>query len=117
MIRRSIETGTKQFGMCISDPQKGYVCVPLCENNQTFMKMFSSMSTDSALCSSFADYGCMLYIRNVDYLPDGRSIVDTVGLRRFRVLQRGMKDGYYTADIEYLEDTKVFIPCSYLMSI
>ncbi|XP_060103350.1 LON peptidase N-terminal domain and RING finger protein 1 [Heteronotia binoei] len=78
MIRRSIETGTKQFGMCISDSQKG-----------------------------FADYGCMLYIRNVDYLPDGRSIVDTVGLRRFRVLQRGMKDGYCTADIEYLEDTKI----------
>ncbi|KAJ6668613.1 hypothetical protein lerEdw1_012095 [Lerista edwardsae] len=78
MTRRSIETGTKQFGMCISDPQNG-----------------------------FADYGCMLYIRNLDYLPDGRSIVDTVGLKRFRVLQRGMKDGYCTADIEYLEDTKV----------
>ncbi|KAL8207387.1 UNVERIFIED_CONTAM: LON peptidase N-terminal domain and RING finger protein 1 [Gekko kuhli] len=78
MIRRSIETGTKQFGMCISDPQKG-----------------------------FADYGCMLYIRNVDYLPDGRSIVDTVGLKRFRVLQRRMKDGYCTADIQYLEDTKI----------
>ncbi|XP_048364844.1 LON peptidase N-terminal domain and RING finger protein 1 isoform X1 [Sphaerodactylus townsendi] len=78
MIRRSIETGTKQFGMCTSDPQKG-----------------------------FADYGCMLYIRNIDYLPDGRSIVDTVGLKRFTVLQRGMKDGYCTADIEYLEDTKI----------
>ncbi|XP_062991252.1 LON peptidase N-terminal domain and RING finger protein 1 [Elgaria multicarinata webbii] len=78
MIRRSIETGTKQFGMCISDPKKG-----------------------------FADYGCMLYIRNLDYLPDGRSVVDTVGLKRFRILQRGMKDGYCTADIEYLEDIKV----------
>lgn len=50
----------------------------------------------------------MLYIRNLDYLPDGRSVVDTVGLKRFRVLQRGMKDGYCTADIEYLEDIKVF---------
>lgn len=49
----------------------------------------------------------MLYIRNLDYLPDGRSVVDTVGLKRFRVLQRGMKDGYFTADIEYLEDTQV----------
>ncbi|XP_066488506.1 LON peptidase N-terminal domain and RING finger protein 1 [Tiliqua scincoides] len=78
MTRRSIETGTKQFGMCISDPQNG-----------------------------FADYGCMLYIRNLDYLPDGRSVVDTVGLKRFKVLQRGMKDGYCTADIEYLEDIKV----------
>lgn len=56
---------------------------------------------------SFADYGCMLQIRNVHFLPDGRSVVDTIGGRRFRVLKRGMKDGYCTADIEYLEDVKV----------
>ncbi|KAM6261736.1 LON peptidase N-terminal domain and RING finger protein 1 [Porphyrio hochstetteri] len=78
MIRRSMETGTKQFGMCISDSQNG-----------------------------FADYGCMLQIRNVHFLPDGRSVVDTVGGKRFRVLRRGMKDGYCTADIEYLEDVKI----------
>ncbi|XP_067386647.1 LON peptidase N-terminal domain and RING finger protein 1 isoform X2 [Emydura macquarii macquarii] len=78
MIRRSMETGTKQFGMCIGDPQ-----------------------------NNFADYGCMLQIRNIHFLPDGRSVVDTVGGKRFRVLQRGMKDGYCTADIEYLEDIKV----------
>lgn len=49
----------------------------------------------------------MLQIRNVHFLPDGRSVVDTVGGKRFRVLKRGMKDGYCTADIEYLEDVKV----------
>ncbi|XP_043918431.1 LON peptidase N-terminal domain and RING finger protein 1 isoform X2 [Protopterus annectens] len=78
MIRRCIESGTKQFGMCVSEPQKG-----------------------------FADCGCMLFIRNVHFLPDGRSVVDTVGGRRFQVLQRGMKDGYWTAHIKYLEDIKV----------
>lgn len=50
----------------------------------------------------------MLQIRNVHFLPDGRSVVDTVGGKRFRVLKRGMKDGYCTADIEYLEDVKVW---------
>ncbi|OBS74038.1 hypothetical protein A6R68_15422, partial [Neotoma lepida] len=78
MIRRSMQTGTRQFGMCVSDTQ-----------------------------NSFADYGCMLQIRNVHFLPDGRSVVDTVGGKRFRVLKRGMKDGYCTADIEYLEDVKI----------
>ncbi|XP_029949850.1 LON peptidase N-terminal domain and RING finger protein 1 [Salarias fasciatus] len=78
MIRRCMETGTRQFGMCINDPQKG-----------------------------FADYGCMLIIRSVHFLPDGRSVVDTIGGKRFRVLSRGMKDGYSTADIEHLEDTRV----------
>uniref|UniRef100_A0A4W6D5D7 LON peptidase N-terminal domain and ring finger 1 n=1 Tax=Lates calcarifer TaxID=8187 RepID=A0A4W6D5D7_LATCA len=78
MIRRCMDTGTRQFGMCINDPQKGFV-----------------------------DYGCMLIIRSVHFLPDGRSVVDTIGGKRFRVLSRGMKDGYSTADIEHLEDTRV----------
>ncbi|XP_063314992.1 LON peptidase N-terminal domain and RING finger protein 2 isoform X2 [Pelobates fuscus] len=78
MIRRSMETGTKQFGMCIADELKG-----------------------------FADYGCMLRVRDVKFFPDGRSVVDTVGLSRFKVLSHGQRDGYHTANIEYLEDKKV----------
>uniref|UniRef100_A0A668AW30 Si:ch1073-440b2.1 n=1 Tax=Myripristis murdjan TaxID=586833 RepID=A0A668AW30_9TELE len=78
MIRRSMETGTKQFGMCISDEVKG-----------------------------FADYGCMLEVRDVKFFPDGRSVVDTIGVSRFRVLSHGQRDGYNTAKIEYLEDRKV----------
>nr|XP_060625751.1 LON peptidase N-terminal domain and RING finger protein 2 [Anolis sagrei ordinatus] len=78
MIRRCMETGTKQFGMCLADELKG-----------------------------FADYGCMLEVRDVKFFPDGRSVVDTVGVRRFRVLSHGQRDGYNTANIEYLEDKKV----------
>lgn len=78
MIRRSMETGTKQFGMCIADELKG-----------------------------FADYGCMLQVRDVKFFPDGRSVVDTIGVSRFKVLSHGQRDGYHTAKIEYLEDKKV----------
>lgn len=78
MIRRSMETGTKQFGMCIADELKG-----------------------------FADYGCMLQVRDVKFFPDGRSVVDTIGVSRFRVISHGQRDGYHTAKIEYLEDRKV----------
>ncbi|KAM9600603.1 LON peptidase N-terminal domain and RING finger protein 3 isoform 2-T2 [Morphnus guianensis] len=78
MIRRCMETGTKQFGMCISDPVKG-----------------------------FADYGCILEIRNVEFFADGRSVVDSIGKRRFKVMQHSQRDGYNTADIEYIEDQKV----------
>ncbi|XP_027012019.1 LON peptidase N-terminal domain and RING finger protein 2 isoform X1 [Tachysurus fulvidraco] len=78
MIRRAMETGTKQFGMCISDELKG-----------------------------FADYGCMLEVKDVKFFPDGRSVVDTVGMARFKVLSHGQRDGYNTAKIEYLEDKKV----------
>ncbi|KAJ8338590.1 hypothetical protein SKAU_G00375560 [Synaphobranchus kaupii] len=78
MIRRCMEIGTKQFGMCLSDSVKG-----------------------------FADYGCILEIRSVEFFTDGRSVVNTVGKRRFRVIQHSQRDGYNTADIEYLEDKKV----------
>ncbi|XP_060681989.1 LON peptidase N-terminal domain and RING finger protein 2-like [Hemiscyllium ocellatum] len=78
MIRRCMETGTKQFGMCIGNETKG-----------------------------FADYGCMLEIRDVKFFPDGRSVVDTIGKSRFKVLSHGQRDGYNTANIEYLEDKKV----------
>ncbi|KAG9349062.1 hypothetical protein JZ751_029380 [Albula glossodonta] len=79
MIRRCMEIGTKQFGMCLSsDSVKG-----------------------------FADYGCILEIRSVEFFADGRSVVNTVGKRRFRVIQHSQRDGYNTADIEYLEDEKV----------
>ncbi|KAG7517917.1 LON peptidase N-terminal domain and RING finger protein 1-like [Solea senegalensis] len=78
MMRRCMETGTKKFGMCSYEPGKG-----------------------------FADYGCILEIHTLELLPDGRSFVDTVGGSRFRVLKRGQRDGYHTADIEYLEDIKV----------
>ncbi|XP_065412740.1 LON peptidase N-terminal domain and RING finger protein 3 isoform X2 [Chrysemys picta bellii] len=77
MIRRCMETGTKQFGMCIGDPVKG-----------------------------FADYGCILEIRNVEFFADGRSVVDSIGKRRFKVIEHSQRDGYNTADIEYIEDQK-----------
>lgn len=59
------------------------------------------------LCVRFADYGCMLEILDLELLPDGRSYVETIGGSRFKVLKRGQRDGYHTADIEYLEDIKV----------
>uniref|UniRef100_A0A8C5ATI3 LON peptidase N-terminal domain and RING finger protein 3-like n=1 Tax=Gadus morhua TaxID=8049 RepID=A0A8C5ATI3_GADMO len=78
MIRRCMETGTRCFGMCLGDEAKG-----------------------------FADYGCLLEIRNVEVFADGRSVVDCIGRRRFKVNQHRQQDGYNTADIEYLEDVKV----------
>lgn len=41
------------------------------------------------------------------FFPDGRSVVDTIGVARFKVLSHGQRDGYNTAKIEYLEDRKV----------
>lgn len=49
----------------------------------------------------------MLEIKDLRTLPDESSVVDAVGISRFRVLSHRHRDGYNTADIEYLEDEKV----------
>ncbi|XP_065842163.1 LON peptidase N-terminal domain and RING finger protein 3-like isoform X2 [Oscarella lobularis] len=78
MMRRCIESGTRQFGMCKS-----------CETNR------------------FSDVGTMLIIRDAKFLPDGRSLIDTVGGRRFKVLSRGTRDGYNTARVTCFSDDKI----------
>lgn len=66
--------------------------------------MFTCFCSDF---NRFADYGCILEIRNVEFFADGRSVVDSIGKRRFKVIQHSQRDGYNTADIEYIEDQKV----------
>ena len=46
----------------------------------------------------------MLEIRGIQYFEDGQSVLDTVGGRRFKVLERDTRDGYQTANVEFLED-------------
>jgi len=77
MVRQAMETGSRQFGMCmhIASEQGG-----------------------------FASHGTMLEIQDVSYFPDGRSVVNTMGGRRFRVVSRGMRDGYNTAKVEIIHD-------------
>jgi len=80
MIRRAMESGSRQFGMCAylqNDPH------------------------------GFAEYGTMLEVRDVEFFADGRSVVNTVGGRRFKVLHRTMIDGYYTATVDFLVDQTV----------
>lgn len=78
MIRKSYELGTRMFGMCTTDAEMG-----------------------------FSEYGTMLFIDKMELLPDGRSIVQTTATRRFRVMSRGMRDGYNTAMVRWLEDEAV----------
>ena len=46
------------------------------------------------------DFGTMLEIKGVTMLPDGRSMVETWGAYRFRIMERGTMDGYMVARIE-----------------
>ncbi|KAI0335508.1 hypothetical protein GY45DRAFT_1240434 [Cubamyces sp. BRFM 1775] len=61
-------------------------------------------SASSGVPSTGNDYGTMLAIRNVRMLPDGRSLVETWGTWRFRIMERGTLDGYMVARVERIED-------------
>lgn len=79
MVRRAIESGSRQFG------------IVLAQNNR----------------QKYAEYGTMLDIRDCVQLGDGCCILSTLGTKRFRVLRRSEKDGYDTANIEFIKDEPI----------
>lgn len=74
MLRRCLESPIPRFGMIMA-PKPG-------------------------AGSPQIEYGTMLEIRSVQMLPDGRSMVETWGTFRFRILERGTLDGYMVGRIE-----------------
>lgn len=46
------------------------------------------------------NYGTMLDIKSVKILSDGRSVIETWGTDRFRLVKRGERDGYMVGKIE-----------------
>jgi Lon protease-like protein len=74
MLRRCLESPTPRFGMV--------------------------MPPKSASSNVTMEFGTMLEIKGVRMLPDGRSLVHTWGVSRFRILERGTLDGYMVGRIE-----------------
>ncbi|XP_075228515.1 LON peptidase N-terminal domain and RING finger protein 1 [Lycorma delicatula] len=82
MVRRCVEGGTRQFAMaaCVNQP---------------------------AGLKRYAEFGTMLEIKDWVLLGDGCSILSTVGVRRFQVISRAERDGYDTAQVQFLKDTPI----------
>jgi hypothetical protein len=84
MIRRAIESGSRKFGMLLNNPRQ--------EDQDELGRV------------PFYQYGTLLHIVNMELLPDGRSMIETVGVSRFRVKEHGMLDGYLVGRIERIDD-------------
>lgn len=54
--------------------------------------------------ANFYELGTLLRIVNVEFYPDGRCLLETVGLSRFRVVRHGSVDGYTVAETEPIHD-------------
>jgi Lon protease-like protein len=87
MIRRALESGDRKFGMVLHNPTR---------------------EPQGALGPvAYCQYGTMLEIINMQLLPDGRSVIETVGVSRFRVLKDGELDNYKVCKIERIEDMSI----------
>lgn len=84
MIRRAIESGDRKFGMMMYN-RRGEVQGELG-------------------ATQFMQYGTLLHIISMEMMPDGRSLIETRGLSRFRVKDWGMLDGYIVGNIERMDD-------------
>ncbi|KAK1971153.1 ATP-dependent protease La domain-containing protein [Colletotrichum sublineola] len=82
MIRRALE-GDRTFGMVL--PQR-----PRTAND-----------------THFVEYGTLLRIVNAEYFADGRSLIETTGVSRFRIIRHGILDGYLVGKIERLDDISI----------
>lgn len=55
----------------------------------------------------FCEVGTLLRIVNIEFFPDGRSLLETVGISRFRVTRHGSVDGYIVAKVEKVDDVSI----------
>jgi len=55
----------------------------------------------------YEDLGTLLRITNVEFLPDGRSLLETMGVSRFRIRSSAHVDGYLVAETECINDISI----------
>ncbi|KAK5199109.1 hypothetical protein LTR99_001149 [Exophiala xenobiotica] len=84
MIRRAMTSGSRKFGMLM---YRQYGVAP---GQPPFMP-----------------YGTVLFIERIELLPDGRSLIETRGLYRFRVIEASMHDGYFVGRVQRIDDIPV----------
>jgi len=84
MIKRAVESGDRKFGMLLHNPSR--------EAQGELGRV------------PFYQYGTLLHIVNMHLMPDGRSLIETVGVSRFRVVKYGQLDGYTIGKIERIDD-------------
>jgi Lon protease-like protein len=85
MIRRVLASGNGKFGMVMYNRQR---------------RALPGQREDVP----FVHYGTLLMIERCELLPDGRSLVVATGVSRFRILDSGMRDGYFVARTERVDD-------------
>ncbi|KAK8041864.1 PUA-like domain-containing protein [Apiospora rasikravindrae] len=77
------------------------------DGNRTFGMVLYTQPTEANGRANFLPIGTLLRIVNIEFFPDGRSLVETVGVSRFNVLKHALLDGYMVGNIEKLDDVSL----------
>ena len=84
MMRRAMENGDRKFGMLMYNRR--------------------GESQGDLGRTQFMLYGTMLHINTMQMMSDGRSLLETRGVSRFRVRSSDLLDGYLVGQIERVDD-------------
>ena len=84
MVRRAVENGDRRFGMMMYNSRR--------------------QPQGSLGHVHYMQYGTLLYIERLEMFADGRSLLQTIGQSRFRILETDMRDGYLVGRIQRIED-------------
>ena len=87
MIRRAMENGDRKFGM--------------------LMYNMRGLPQGDLGPTQFMLYGTLLHIDDMRLLPDGRSLIETRGVSRFRVKDWRLLDGYIVGNVERVDDISI----------
>jgi len=94
----------QQFPMHIFEPRYRLMIRRVLQGSRSFGLVGSHKDPSSPQGYSLNSVGCCLQITQYQGLPDGRSIINTVGTKRFKILEKWDVDGYVVGRVEYLED-------------
>ena len=87
MIRRVMQNGSRKFGMIMY-------------NHRQILQ-------DELGSSDYMQLGTVLHVDAIQLLRDGRSLIETKGMYRFKVLEGSMLDGYHTGRIQRIDDIPI----------
>lgn len=87
MIRRAIESGDRKFGMVMYNSR--------------------GEAQGSLGSTQFMQYGTLLHIVNMQLMPDGRSLIESIGVSRFKINGWNMLDGYVVGNVERVTDVSL----------
>ena len=102
MLRRCM-AGDRKFGMVLPRSRVGIRYLQEAMEMQ-YVNAPDGGELPTGSRATFMRYGTMLEIREMQMLPDGRSLVETVGRERFAIEQWSVRDGYIVAKTHVLPD-------------